>query len=157
MKTRRQTSWVTAVVLFSCWLSLADRAAGAGAKAGAQDKIKELQKQRLEAAKKARDYLAGVVQHGYMPKGVYTSTFVFRLVEVNRLVLQARLDLCEGRPERIKAVEETIKEFEPLVEKLQGLHKAGAAGSALYFHLAQAHLLELRIALEKARQATGGR
>jgi hypothetical protein len=51
MKSCRATNWFTVMVLLLCWLALTS----CGAKA--DDKIKELQKQRLEAATKARNFL----------------------------------------------------------------------------------------------------
>jgi len=64
MKTNCPTKWFTAFVLFSCWLALADPGARAQDNVGAKDKIKELQKQRLEVAKKARDYMTLLYHRG---------------------------------------------------------------------------------------------
>lgn len=156
MKTNLPTNWFTAMVVFSCWLALAGCGTSADDKVDAKEKIKELQKQRLEAAKKARDYLLRAFQQGFLPPGIDdTGAFIFRLVEVNKLVFQARLDLCEKKSERIKVIEETIKEFEPLVAAQDKKAKAGQANATFNYHLLEVHLLELKIALAKAKQETG--
>jgi hypothetical protein len=157
MKTNRPTTWFTAILLFSCWLALDEPGVRAQDNVGAKDKIKALQKQRLEVAKKARDYLAKQFQSGIMPKGGFndTNTFMLRLLELDKLVFQDRLDLCEGKAARIKVVQETIAEFEPVVKLFEQRYKAGTV-DPLTFDLAQLHLLGLKIALEKTKQETGG-
>jgi hypothetical protein len=72
------------------------------------------------------------------------------------LVFEARLDLAETKPECVKAIEETIKELEMIVEPFEKRMKAGALNATVNFYLAQVHLLELKIALEKAKQENGG-
>jgi hypothetical protein len=153
MKTNRLMNWFTGVVLLSCWLGTIDRAR-ADDKVDPKDKIKGLQKQRLESATKARDYLVKQFRDGFVPAGaVDTLPFTLQLVEVNKLVADARLDLCETKPERIKALEDTIKEFEPILDQFAKRNRAGIANATLPFHLLQAQILELKIALEKTKQS----
>jgi hypothetical protein len=149
MQTNRAASWFTAIVLCSCCLVLAN-ATNADDKAGAKDKIRELQKQRLEVAKKASEIMVAQLKAGLMPAGM--NTFLLRFVEVSNLLVQARLDLAETRAERIKAIEDAIKEFEPIVTPFEQMVKKEVGNAHANFYLAQAHLLELKIALEKAKQ-----
>jgi hypothetical protein len=69
-----------------------------------------------------------------------------------QFVFQARLELCNTKAERIKAIEDTIKEFEPIVAKLEQYDKEGIVDSTPPFRLAQAFSFELQIALQKANQ-----
>jgi cob(I)alamin adenosyltransferase len=151
MKTSRPASRFTAIVLCACSLFLAS-ATNADDKATGKDRIKELQKQRLEAAKKANDIMVSNFKEGFLPVGADATTFVLRLGEVKKLLLQARLDLAETKAERIKAIEETIKEIEPLVDAYEKRAKAGVGGGGVDAQLAQVYLLEMKIALEKTKQ-----
>jgi hypothetical protein len=150
MKTNRPTNWWTVIVLFSCWLALADHGTSADDKVDAKGKIKKLQQERLKEANEARKYLFGQITSGSMPPGATSLTFYLQLAEVSRLAFQAELDLCETKRERRKAIEKTINEFKPIVDKIKRQSKSGVA-----FHLVRVHLLELEIALEKAKQETG--
>jgi hypothetical protein len=150
MKTSRPASWFSAMVLCSFCLLLVS-ATSADDKATGKDKIKELQKQRLEAARKANDILVNNFKDGFLPAGADTTSFLLRLAEVKKLVLQARLDLVETKAERVKVIEEAIKDIEPLVEAYEKRVKAGIASGAADAQLAQVYLLEMKIALEKAK------
>jgi len=88
----------------------------------------------------------------FLPAGADATTFILRLGEVKKLVLQARLDLAETKAERIKAIEETIKEIEPFVDAYEKRAKAGIGSGVADVPLAQVYLLELKIALEKTKQ-----
>jgi len=79
---------------------------------------------------------------------------MLRLLELDKLVFQDRLDLCEGKAARIKVVEDAVKEFEPFVKLIEQRYKAGSV-PPLTFDLAQLHLLGLRITLEKTKLETG--
>jgi hypothetical protein len=149
-KMYRPTNWFAAIVLCSCWLALADRGSNADDKASATARITELQKNRLAAAKKANDMLVSQLKEGFLPAGGDTS-FILRLAEVKKLVLQARLELADTKQERIKVIEDAIKEFEPFVEAYEKRSKAGIGG-VVEFQLAQIHLLELKIAMARAKQ-----
>jgi hypothetical protein len=156
MRANRATICFTALVLCSCWLAVADRGARADDKADVKAKIKELQKQRLEAATKARDFLFNQLERGYIPSGAAdTSVFFTQLVLLDKLVHEARLDLSETRAERIKATEQSIKQFEPIVAQFEKRYKEGIGNATVTFHLAEVHLLEMKIALEKAKLETG--
>jgi len=148
----RPTNWFAAIVLCSCWLALADRGSNADDKANATDRITELQKNRLAAAKKANDMMVSQLKEGFLPAGGDTISFILRLAEVKKLVLQARLELADTKQERIKVIEDAIKEFEPLVEAYEKRSKAGIGSGVVEFQLAQIHLLELKIAMERAKQ-----
>jgi len=134
-----------------CCLALV-AATNADDKTSGKAKIKELQKQRLEAAKKANDIMVSNFKEGFLPAGADATTFVLRLGEVKKLLLQARLDLAETKAERLKAIEETIKEIEPLVDAYEKRAKAGIGGGGADVQLAQVYLLEMKIALEKTKQ-----
>jgi hypothetical protein len=155
MKTNHPATWFTVLVLCSCWLALAGRGARADDKADGKAKIKALQKQRLEAATKARDFLFKELEQGYIPPGAPdTSAFFTQLVILDRLVYEARLDLCETKADRIKAAEQSIKQFEPVVAQFEKRYKEGIGNATVTFHLAEVHLLEMKIALEKAKLET---
>jgi hypothetical protein len=171
MKMNRPARWLTALVFCTCCLLLTEAVGsslfqlaptgGGGARANADDKasgkdrIKELQKQRLEAAQKANDIMVSSFKAGFLPAGTDATTFFLRLAEVKKLVLQAQLDLAETNAERIKAIEDAIKETEPLVDASEKSAKAGIGSGMVQFQLAQAHLLELKIMLEKAKLENG--
>jgi hypothetical protein len=141
MKTNLSTNWFTVIVLFLCWLALADHGASGDDKVDANAKIKKLQQERLTAANEARAYLFNQISKGYIPPAGSSLTFYLQLAEVNKLAFQAQLDLCETKAERIKAIEKTIKGFTPIVEKIEKQFKKGAAGGKLAFNLVQVHLL----------------
>jgi len=48
------------------------------------------------------------------------------MLEASKLVFQARLDLCDNKTERIKAIEQTIKEFEPVLAQFERHYKAAS-------------------------------
>jgi hypothetical protein len=156
MTAKGATICFTALVLCSCWLALAGRGVRGDDQGAAKAKIKQLQKQRLEAATKARDFLFDQLERGYIPSGAAdTSAFFTQLVLLDKLVYEARLDLCETRAERIKATEQSIKQFEPIVAQFEKRYKEGIGNATVTFHLAEVHLLEIKIALEKAKLETG--
>src|SRR5437016_550084 len=126
MKTNRTTSWFAAVVLCLFWVAVTDHESSAGEKPSAKDKIKTLQKQRLEAAIKARDYRFIMFQKGFLPEGMDAVASSQQLVDLNTLVFRARLDLCEKKAERISAIEDSIKVTEPIVLIFEKRFKAGA-------------------------------
>jgi cob(I)alamin adenosyltransferase len=146
MKITGSRIWFAVIALFACWLALAARGTSAD-KVDAKDKIKDLQKQRLDALMKARERLVKQLENGFLPGAADTAAFMTQLRDVTRLVCQARLDLCAGKQERIKVIEESIKEFAPTVEALEKRQKAGVGNATVDFHLAQASLLELKISL----------
>jgi hypothetical protein len=152
MRTNRLTNWFTVIVLASWWHALADHGAIADDKVGAKGKIKKLQQQRLDAANQARAYFFNQIAHGYLPPAVNSLAFYLQLAEVDKLAFQARLDLCETKRQRIKAIKESIEGFEPIVARIRQQSKSGVGTGKLALHLVQVHLLELKIALEKAKQ-----
>jgi len=116
----RATNWLAAVVLFLCWLALVSPGANADDKVDRMDKIKALQKRRLEAAIKARDYLMEQYKQRYLPPGAAdTGGFLNQLLETNELVFHARLDLCDGKQSRLEL-------FHPLWHKTAGLLVTGS-------------------------------
>jgi dienelactone hydrolase len=115
-----------------------------------KDKVRELQKQRLETAESARNYLFKQLKDG--AAGTDTGAFAKQLLDAAKLVFQARLDYYEGKPERTQAIEESIQEIEPIVEVFQQRFEKQMANSQYSYLLAQDHLLEMKIALEKARK-----
>jgi hypothetical protein len=148
-----------AIVVSSCCLVLtATVAAPADGPVDAKAKIKELQKQRSEVAQKARDLLVEQFKGGFLPSGFdNVDTFLLRLIDMHKLVLHARLDLAETKAERIQAIEETIKDVALLVKSLENKRNTGLASVPVNTYLAQAQLLELKIALERAKQENGPR
>jgi hypothetical protein len=152
MRTNRLTNWFAVIVLSACWHALADHGAIADDKVGAKGKIKKLKQQRLAAANQARAFLSDEMKAGYVPPAVNSLAFYLQVVEVDRLAFQARLDLCETKRQRIKAIKEAIEGFEPIVARIRQQSKSGVGTGKLAFHLVQVHLLELKIALEKAKQ-----
>jgi hypothetical protein len=158
MTTNRIARRLAAVLVFFCWFVQADRGVAAEPKVDGKKKIRELQKQRLEAATRVRDFYLQRVNKGFLPVGAAdTVDFYNRLFDGIRLVHHVQLDLCDDRAERIKVVEKTIKEVEPLVAAFEKRFKEGMPNASLPYHLAQVHFLELKIELEKARQETGGK
>ena len=151
MKANRLFSPLAAA-LFSCCLALAGPRAIADDAADAKGRIRELQKQRLKAATTARDYLVKQFKDDDLATAVNTNGFINQMLEASRLVLQARLDLCDGKPDRIKAIEETIKEFEPIAALYEKHYKSGIVDATVPYQLAQAQLLEWKIVLEQTKQ-----
>jgi len=148
---------LAAMLLFSCCLAMTARNATAGDKVDAKDKIKQLQKKRLEAATIARDNIvkrwrAGSRGSSDVETAVWTPGFQTQMLDAHKLVFQARFELCNTKAERIKAIEDTIKEFEPILAKLEQYDKEGIVDSTPPFRLAQAFSFELQIALQKAKQ-----
>jgi hypothetical protein len=143
------------VISSSFCLVLATAAASAADKADAKDKIKDLQKQRLKALTTARDYLVKQWKSDDLVTEVNTNGFLNQMLDTHKLVFQARLDLCDTTADRIKALEESIKDFEPVQAVFEKHFKAGIVDSTVPYHLGQAYLLELQIALEKAKQGSG--
>jgi hypothetical protein len=152
MQLNRRTGWLAVIAVFASWFVLPDRAPRADDKPAGRDKIRELQKQRLEAATAARDYLVRQWKADDLLDSVNTPGFTGQLLESNKLVHHARLNLCDTKAERIKAIEDSIKEFEPIVALFEKHFKARIVDSTVPYRLAQAHLLDLQIALEKAKQ-----
>jgi hypothetical protein len=151
-----RVGWLSVLVFLATSLSLAEQQASAKPKADGKDKIKRWQKERLEAATAIRDNYLNQRRNGLLPPGSDTIGLINKLLEVNKLVFQARLELCEGKQDRIKVLEETLKEVEPIAELCEKRLKAGAANSLVPYNLARIHLLELKIALEKVKQGAGG-
>jgi|SRR5580700_921485 hypothetical protein len=119
--------------------------------AASNAKIKELQKQRLQAATVARDDLFNQFRADDLLTEVNTNGFAHLLLDSNKLVLQARLDLCDTKEDRLRATEQSIKEFEPTVAIYQRHFQTGIVGSTAPYRMAQALLLEMQIAQEKAK------
>ena len=155
MNANRLLNSFAAFVLFCCCLTLAGRCQSADDKAGAKDRIKDLQKQRLKAVTIARDYLVKQLKADDLAVSVNSNGFIRQLLDTNKAVYQARLDLCDGKAERTKALDVSIKETEPIVALFEKHFKDEIVDSTVPYHLFQAQLLELKIALEKARQEPG--
>ncbi len=74
-------------------------------------------------------------EKGYLPPGAAdVNGFLTQLLQANKLVFQARLDLSDGKPARLKAIEETIKEVDPIVAKLEKKYKSGTANTLVPYH-----------------------
>jgi hypothetical protein len=83
---------VIVVIVPSAWLALAEQLASAEPKADGKDKIQQWQKERLEAATAIPDRYLNLWKNGLL-----TADAVDKLLVANKLVWQARLDLCEGK------------------------------------------------------------
>jgi hypothetical protein len=143
------------IALLFCCLTLTGRCQSADDKADAKDRIKDLQKQRLKAVTTARDYLVKQLKADDLAESVNSNGFIQQLLDSNKTVFHARLDLCDSKAERTKAIEETIKETEPILEIFTKHLKKGIVDSPVPYHLFHAQVLELKNALEKARQEPG--
>jgi len=152
MKTNYPFNRLSTVFLSLCCLIPAGGSASAADGGDAKARIKELQKQRLKALTTARDYLVGQFKADDLLTEVNSNGFIKQLFDANKMVLQARLDLSDTKADRIKALEESIKEFEPIVAAFEKHFKMQIVDSTVPYHLAQAQLLEMKIALEKAKQ-----
>jgi hypothetical protein len=142
-------------MFLACGLALIGSPVVAGDKTEGKDKVKELQKKRLDAATLARDYLSRKWRNGSRDAAVadevWTPGFNTQLLDAHRLVLQARLDLCTTRAQRIAAIEGSIKDFEPILKRYEDYYKTDIVDSTPPFRLGQALMLEMQIALEKAK------
>jgi hypothetical protein len=58
-----------------------------------------------------------------------TNGFTNQILDANKLVFHARLDLFDKKTERVKVVEDTIKEVEPIVALYEKHFKAGIVAS----------------------------
>jgi hypothetical protein len=113
--------------------------------------------ERLEAATAVRDHYLRPWKNGTLPPGVGDANGLMnRVLEVNRLVSQARLDLCEGKQDRVRVLETAVKELQPVVEHCEKRYKVAAANSVVPYNLARLQVLELKIALEQAKQGGSG-
>ena len=142
-----------------CALALLDSPVVAGDKTDATDKVKELQKKRLDAATLARDYLSKKWRDGSrdaaVAEEVWTPGFNTQLLDAHRLVLQARLDLCNTKAQRLAAIEASIKDFEPILTRYEQYYQTKIVDSTPPFRLGQALMLEMQIALESAKIEPG--
>jgi hypothetical protein len=151
MKTRF-LSGSSCAALAICCFAAAGGLAQADDRADAKSKINELQKQRLAAAVAARDDLFGQLRADDLLIEVTTCGFTQQLLDAHKLVFQARLDLCDAKADRIKAIENTIKEFQPTLTIFERHFQNSIVGSTAPYRLGQALLLEMKIAQEKAKQ-----
>jgi dipeptidyl-peptidase-4 len=121
--------------------------------AGEKTKLKELQEQRLKAATKAFELIIQQpLQSGPSTNKGDASARVHLMLKASKLMLDARLDLCETKEERIQTYSDMIGKLEPLVEIAKKQFKAGTADSFYIFPLAKAYLLDIKVAMEKQKQ-----
>jgi hypothetical protein len=146
----------SAIVLASSCVILAVGWARADDRADSNARIKALQQQRLQAAVAARDDLFRQLHADDLLIEVTTCGFTGQLLEAHKLVFHARLDLCDAKADRIKAIDQTIKEFQPTLAIFERHFQNSIVGSTAPYRLAQALLLEMQIAQEKAKQEAGG-
>ncbi len=141
-----------------CWLVAANNIAADGPPEKAKDKIKDLQERRLKSAVKYRDYLAKATENGFFPlPGIPDETaWINQLIESNKTVCLARLDVATKKQDRIKALEEAIQAISPLVKVWEKRVEAGIIGATLPSERAKMELLELEIKLEKVKLEAGG-
>ncbi len=101
-----------------CWLVAASHIVADGPPEKAKDKLKDLQKRRLESAVKVRDYLVKATKNGFFPlPGIPDETaWINQLIESNKTVCLARFDIATKKQDRIKALEEAIQAISPLVK-----------------------------------------
>jgi hypothetical protein len=148
-------------MFLGCGLALIGNPVVAGGQTDAKDKVKELQKKRLDAATVARDYLSKKWRDGSRDAAVadevWTPGFNTQLLDSHRQVLQARLDLCATKAQRTAAIEASIKDFEPILTRYEQYYQTGIVDSTPPFRLGQALMLEMQVALEKAKLEPGSR
>jgi hypothetical protein len=136
---------LASVVVFACLLPLGN--AVAGDKNG-KEKLKELQKQRLDSANKAFERLRDLFVSGSFGK-----ENVGKLIQASELALAARLDLCESKQERVNVYYVMTTELVPVIQIVeQQTKKSKAPETEFSLSLMQAHYLGLKVALEKEKQ-----
>ena len=151
MKTRLSRGASIGIILAVCCLLAIADSARADNPPDATARIKELQKQRVAAAVAGRDDLFNQLRADDLLTEVNTCGFTQQLLDSHKLVLQARLDLCDTKPERLKAIQQTIAEFKPTLAIFERHFQNQIVGSTAPFRLGQALLLDMQIAEEKAK------
>lgn len=118
-----------------------------GGKEGPPEKIKALLKDRLDTIVKIYDATLKASKDGKVSAGA--------LYQAKLALLNAKLEMAASKDERIKLLEEVLKETEGW-EKL--VLKDVEAGKASQIEVLQAHLsvVEARLAVEFAKQAPPG-
>jgi hypothetical protein len=156
MYHQRHSYALTAVLLVASGLALTAGQTCAGGEPAPKDRIGQLQKKRLEALMSARDYLVKRFLAGSGGLGVETAVwtpgYTTQLLDAHKLVFQARFDMAATDVQRRKAIEDSIKDFEPVLGRYEKLYKDDIVDATPFYGLAQAHGLELEIALEKAKR-----
>ncbi len=140
-----------AIVLgICCFVQIASRA-HADNQPASNARIKALQKQRLAVAIAARDDLFNQLRADDLRDDVNTPGFTQQLLEAHKLVFLARIDLSDSNADRAKAIEQSIDDFKPTLAIFERHFQNRIVGSTAPFRLAQALLLEMQIAAEKAK------
>lgn len=143
LSSRRQRGFWGACGAAAVLLLLRGGAAVAEDAASTADTIRQLLQQRLANAEEIQQIAESAFQTG---RGSYRE-----VIQAQFAVLKARLELAETRQERIKIYEQMIARAEAYQKFVLATHTAGR-GARLDLLKAQDRVLELRIALERAKK-----
>lgn len=139
---RSTTSLLRGLAGLTLLLLLAGSGSAPAGEADSNDKIKGLLQNRLAPLTEAHELLLKAFQSGDVQLG--------RVLEARTALLRAKLDLSETNEERIKVYEGMVKTAEELLGSTKKLAEAKQATRADVLQ-AEAHLLEARIGLAKAK------
>jgi outer membrane protein TolC len=143
LSSRRWRRFSVACGAAAVLLLLRGGAAVAEDAASATDTIGQLLQQRLAIAEQMQETAKAAFQAG---RASYSA-----VLQADLAVLEARLELAETRQERIKIYEQMMAKAKASQEIVLKLREAGR-GSRLDLLKARDRVLELRIALERAKK-----
>ena len=143
---RRNRFGAVLATVFCITLLAAVSAASAGDKQpqGPSDKIKGLLKERLDTLQKIYDMTAKAAEDGKAPPGA--------VYQAKMALLNAQLETAPSKEERIKLLEEVVKEAEGFEKSLLKMVADGKASQADALQ-ARVAVIEARISLEATKMA----